>query len=582
MLEYYYKKQGDGKMKKLISFLLTITMVVSFITIDNSSVKTTSAKDTDWKNTAIKTPSEGQLVGAGYVNIEFDTSLEDAISYKVYYNGSNTNQLIDGTSAVMTFAADDTKSSQTCEVYSVDVKGAHTVYVVAELTDGSTVTSDTRTFYLSKKGLAMGGDMSTTVVTKKLNISWYYNWATQAFNTTVDEGVAHVPMVWGAAQENLQGIKDITDDSNYILGYNEPDIESQANLSAGKALAAWKYIEETGKRTVSPALAVYSGGFMEDFLINGATYDPTIEVEPETTTAEGETVTEYENPIVLEGGFYAAVDVDAVALHRYGGAKTGSEIDVKRLTDAIDWLWNKYHKPIWVTEVSVTGVKGGYSDWSYQQPGALELMKKYVKAVMEAMDADDRVERYCWFPYNVESANEIDGLNGCGTTALFDYETGKFTELGVMYSELGNPEGYTPYVISENEKFVWGENDEETTTVKETTTKNEITTTIAKETTKASIEKPAKVKIKSAKNNKKKAVTLKWTKAKNAKKYQVQYSLHKKFKKNKKYKTKTITVRKLSYTAKKLKNKKYYFRVRGVKGKVYGAWSKVKAVKVKK
>ena len=129
-------------------------------------------------------------------------------------------------------------------------------------------------------------------------------------------------------------------------------------MSAGKALAAWKYVEATGKRTVSPALAVYSGGFMDDFLINGATYDSS--QDKKDNDGEEETTT-YENPIKLEDGFYASVDVDAVALHRYGGSKTGTKIEISRLTDAVDYLWNKYHKPIWVTEVSVTGRKNGYS-----------------------------------------------------------------------------------------------------------------------------------------------------------------------------------------------------------------------------
>lgn len=565
-------------MKKILSIILSVVMLFSVITISNVSTDSASARETDWKSRAVIAPEEGELAGAGYINIKFDTTLENAESYTVYFDGKAENKLVDGTMATMTFAAKPGDTTQTCEVYSVAVKNAHTAYVVAKMKDGTSITSDMRTFYISKKGLAMGGDMSDTVETGKLNISWYYNWAATAFNSSVDAGVAHVPMVWGAAQSNLRDIKKITDDSNYILGYNEPDIPSQANLSAGKALAAWKYIEALGKRTVSPALAVYTGGFMDKFLKTGDTYDSTKEEkEEESDTEEGEV-------IPLEDGFYAAVDVDAVALHRYGGAKSGTDFDVRYLTSAVDYLWDKYHKPIWVTEVSVTGMKGGYSDWSYEYPGALERMKKYVAQIIEAMDADDRVERYAWFPYNVESSNEIDGLDGCGTTALFDYESGKFTELGVLYSTMGNPEGYVPKEISDDEKYVW----KEPTTEPETSKKEEPSTKVIVEpTSKPSQTSPAlklgKAKLKTAKNNKKKAVSLKWSKVNKAKKYQVQYSLNKKFKKSKKYKTKTVSVSKLSYVAKKLTKKKtYYFRVRAVNGKVYGAWSKVKKIKIKK
>lgn len=568
-------------MKKIISILLSFTMVLSIIAINNNPVVNAAQQEAEWKSKAIITPKEGVLAGAGYIDIKFDSTLENAESYTVYFDGKSENQLVDGTMAVMTFDAESGSATQTCEVYSVAVKEKHTVYVTAKLKNGTTVTSDTRTFYLSKKGVAMGGDMSDTVEIGKLNISWYYNWATTAFNSSVDAGVAHVPMVWGAAQSNLREIKNITDDSNYILGYNEPDIESQANLSAGKGLAAWKYVAATGKRTVSPALAVYNGGFLDKFLKTGDTYDPSQEPEDdesEDTTTDGEVIT-------LEGGFYAAVDVDAVALHRYGGCKTDTDPDVSRLTDAIDWLWEKYHKPIWVTEVSVTGMKGGYSDWSYQHPGALERMKKYVAGIIEAMDADDRVERYAWFPYNVESSNEIDGLDGCGTTALFDYESGKFTELGILYSEMGNPEGYQPQIIEEDEKYVWVDPStkptEVPTTVEQPTTKQPVKPTV--KPTNGVSAKVARVQLKQAKNSKKKAVSLKWNKVKNAKKYQIQYSMHKKFKAGKKFKTKTKYTSKLTFTIKKLTKKKtYFFRVRAVNGKQMGQWSKTKKVKIKK
>ena len=50
-----------------------------------------------------------------------------------------------------------------------------------------------------------------------------------------------------------------------------------------------------------------------------------------------------------------------------------------------------------------------------------------------------------------------------------------------------------------------------------------------------------------------------------------------------KYKTNTVTTKKVTYTVKKLtKKKKYYFRIRGVNGKTYGSWSKAKKVSIKK
>ena len=89
---------------------------------------------------------------------------------------------------------------------------------------------------------------------------------------------------------------------------------------------------------------------------------------------------------------------------------------------------------------------------------------------------------------------------------------------------------------------------------------------------------PQKVKVK---NNKKKTATITWSKVSGAKGYQVQYAYNAPFSK----KTKIVSVNK--FVAKKLKKKKIYsFRVRAYKmdgtKKLYGKWSKVVRIKIKK
>ena len=96
------------------------------------------------------------------------------------------------------------------------------------------------------------------------------------------------------------------------------------------------------------------------------------------------------------------------------------------------------------------------------------------------------------------------------------------------------------------------------------------------------VKAPSKVKLTSAKNGKGKKLTVKWKKVTGAKGYQLQYAMNKKFKKKK-----SIQTKKTKYTIKKLKKKKtYYIRVRAYKmngkKKVYGRWSTVKKVKIKK
>ena len=84
------------------------------------------------------------------------------------------------------------------------------------------------------------------------------------------------------------------------------------------------------------------------------------------------------------------------------------------------------------------------------------------------------------------------------------------------------------------------------------------------------------------KNKKGRKLVVRWNAVKDAKGYQLQYALNKKFKKKK-----SIQTKKTKYTIKKLKKKKtYYIRVRAYKmngkKKVYGKWSTVKKVKIRK
>ena len=98
------------------------------------------------------------------------------------------------------------------------------------------------------------------------------------------------------------------------------------------------------------------------------------------------------------------------------------------------------------------------------------------------------------------------------------------------------------------------------------------------------VKKPAKVKITKAKNVKTKKLTVKWKKTSKAKGYQIQIASNKKFTKGKK----TKTLSKTTYSFKKLKKNMYYYvRVRAYvynsnHKKVYGSWSAVKKVKIKK
>lgn len=130
-------------------------------------------------------------------------------------------------------------------------------------------------------------------------------------------------------------------------------------------------------------------------------------------------------------------------------------------------------------------------------------------------------------------------------------------------------------------------------TVKADGSKNEVAPNVVKTdtskkqatSTKKTV-KPAKMKIKSIKNVKKRGIAITWRKQNGASGYEIRYSTNKKFKK-KMSRTKIVKKKKVTkITIYVPKKKTYYVKLRAystsAKGKVYGAWSKVKKVKIKK
>ena len=189
----------------------------------------------------------------------------------------------------------------------------------------------------------------------------------------------------------------------------------------------------------------------------------------------------------------------------------------------------------------------------------------------------------------------IESLLGMDELDMFrDYELSYFSK--VANEDLANPDETTSGAFTRMVNYLRGFSGDTMQQKVETYMKQElgitaaqiqaikdnILTPLPKPTPKPSVKTPSKVTIKSAKNVKKKTVVVKYKKAANAKGYQVWYATSKKFKKAKKKFTKNT-----NYKIKKLKKrKKYYIKVRAYnlngKTKVYGAFSKVKKVKVKK
>ena len=96
-------------------------------------------------------------------------------------------------------------------------------------------------------------------------VSWYYNWGQtpQAAGTTLigtADGIAYLPMCWNAGfnETALRNYLSTHPEVQYLLGFNEPNFSSQANMTPQQAANAWPKLEQIADdynlELVAPAL----------------------------------------------------------------------------------------------------------------------------------------------------------------------------------------------------------------------------------------------------------------------------------------------------------------------------------------
>lgn len=70
-----------------------------------------------------------------------------------------------------------------------------------------------------------------------LDIKWEYSWSSETWNCP---GVENVPMVWGNYVPKAVG-----GNSQWLMGFNEPDLPDQSNISVDVAVSLWRSIEQS-------------------------------------------------------------------------------------------------------------------------------------------------------------------------------------------------------------------------------------------------------------------------------------------------------------------------------------------------
>ncbi|WP_432090874.1 sigma-70 family RNA polymerase sigma factor [Streptomyces sp. NRRL F-5630] len=189
---------------------------------------------------------------------------------------------------------------------------------------------------------------------------WYYTWSASP-RGIVDSGApGFVPMIWGEKNTDDATLATARANGPYLLGFNEPDMGGQANLSVERALDLWPKLMAHGKVLGSPAVAYGGdtpGGWLDRFMTGAR-----------------------------ERGYR----VDFVAVHWYGG-DFRTEAAVQQLRTYLEAVHRRYGKPVWLTEFALTDFSQGVRFPSPTEQAA------FLSSATRMLDTLPWLQRYAWF-----------------------------------------------------------------------------------------------------------------------------------------------------------------------------------------
>jgi RNA polymerase sigma factor (sigma-70 family) len=217
-----------------------------------------------------------------------------------------------------------------------------------------------------KKGVGTWFFDGVTQALGDVGAGWYYNWDATRGKITAPAGAEFVPMIWGPKSVDQANLDRAKSQGTTLLGFNEPDMAAQANMTPEQALDLWPKLEATGMRLGSPSVAFNGdkpGGWLDRF---------------------------------MSGAAARGLRVDFITLHWYGGDFSSAAVgQLKRYIDAVR---ARYGKPIWLTEYSLI-------DFSTSTPRfpTADQLAAFARDSTAMLEAHAGVERYAWFALPVEN-----------------------------------------------------------------------------------------------------------------------------------------------------------------------------------
>ncbi|OCK91680.1 glycoside hydrolase family 128 protein [Cenococcum geophilum 1.58] len=228
---------------------------------------------------------------------------------------------------------------------------AHSSAVVSSAIATSTAVSSGA----GKRGLPYNDASLTTCFEGYSKVTWAYNWGQTSTGLSSFE---YTPMLWGTSSEFTSTWESawksaVSSGTKTFLAFNEPDLDTQSNLSPADAAKGYMtYMQpikaaDPSVRLGSPGVTNGANGMGIDWLVN------------------------FQNAC-------GSCDIDFVAIHWYESATY-----IQYFKDHVTEAHTRTGKNVWVTEFSATG-----SDAQIQS---------FLEEVLPWMDAQDWIERYSYF-----------------------------------------------------------------------------------------------------------------------------------------------------------------------------------------
>lgn len=226
----------------------------------------------------------------------------------------------------------------------------------------------------TKRGVSFSITNLTDAFLLSESISWYYNWGNtpngdaQTIQFLEENNIDYCPMCWSGSYsaDRIRNFVKAHPNTKYLLGFNEPNLTDQANMTPKRAGELWPAVVRLAKE---------------------------LNLQLGAPAMNYGTLSGYSDPIKWLDEFFAIdsvsiEDVDFIPIHCYMMNPSAVKGYVEKFA--------KYNKPIWMTEFC-----------AWESISGVEQQKTYMSDVLNYFEKNPMVARYAWFmPRTNKGLNE--------------------------------------------------------------------------------------------------------------------------------------------------------------------------------